>query len=334
MTVNFRKYLSGTRTRFAGIGCLAILGVLIASPYVVKAFSLEQLADETYNDFVVGPGKVEMTLKPGESKTVDLKITNRMGNPRTFNLETEDFTGSTDPEQAVVLLGSERGPYTLRDYIIPEFTTFDLNNGQRATLRVTVSVPADAEPGGRYGSLLISTDNPPSGNLGDITSGAAIVSRIGVLFFITIPGDVDHEGKMVKFDTTSGTHWFFDNTGSVGMSILYENKGSVHVNPYGIISITNISGETVGEIKIDPWFAMPDSLRRRDLTWQRDFLFGRYTATAQINRGYDNVIDTQTVTFWVIPWKIVAAVFAALVVVIGIIRFLGSRVEIKVKKKK
>lgn len=314
---------------------LAALVAGLVVPSTAGAFSIEQLpANEVYNDFVVGPGKVELTLRPGESKTMDLKVTNRMGDRRMFQLETEDFTGSTDPEETVVLLGNERGPYTLRDFLIPEQSEFELDNGQRATVRVTVSVPADAEPGGRYGSVLVSTVNRPQGSDSGVVGGAAIVSRIGVLFFVTVPGEVHHDGAMVNFDTTSGKRVFFDTVSGIGLSILYENNGSMHVNPYGAIAITNLSGETVADIDVDPWFAMPDSLRRRDITWNREFLFGRYTATATINRGYGNIIDEASVTFWIIPWKIIVSVLGGLILLIGLARFIGSRFELKRKKRR
>jgi hypothetical protein len=299
-------------------------------PFGASAFSIEQLSRESYGDFVVGPGKVEVALRPGETKTIPVVITNRMGETKVFTLETEDFTGSKDPEQTVLLLGQERGPYTLRDFIIPEERSFELENGQRATVNVTISVPEDAEPGGRYGSLLVGTATEQEQGTGGVAGGTAIVTRIGVLFFVTIPGDVVREGSLTSFDTIARQHFFFD-TAPITFSLLYENTGSVHLNPYGTITITNLSGERVREFQIEPWFAMPGSVRRRDITWDTDFLIGRYVATAQINRGYGNVIDGSSIVLWVIPWKLVALVFGVLVVMIGLVRLIGSRFEIRRK---
>jgi len=105
----------------------------------------------------------------------------------------------------------------------------------------------------------------------------------------------------------------------------------VHLNPYGRLSITNILGETVGDVEMVPWFVMPQSLRAKDVSWNREFLLGRYIATVEINRGYDNIVDTQTFVFWVLPWKVLLSFFAGLFIFFLIIRFFTSRFEFKRK---
>ncbi len=62
-------------------------------------------------------------------------------------------------------------------------------------------------------------------------------------------------------------------------------------------------------MELEPWFVLPKSLRSRDISWNRDMLFGRYTATVAINRGYDDVVDEYSVSFWVLPWKVLSVVF-------------------------
>lgn len=80
----------------------------------------------------------------------------------------------------------------------------------------------------------------------------------------------------------------------------------MYVNPYGVIRIKNIVGQEVGEVQVEPWFAMPQSLRMREVVWDRPYLFGYYTAVASINRGYGDIVDTEVLSFWVIPWKIIS----------------------------
>jgi len=296
----------------------------------VYAYEVEQLPgiDPNSKDFVVGPGKVELTIKPGEQKTTLIKVSNRLGETKNFHLEVEDFTGSDDPNQPVVLLGGQRGPYSLRDYISFSDNDFELRSGERATIPVTVSIPADAEPGGLYGTVLVSvTTNPSVKEVGG--GGSTIVSRIGTLFFVTIPGEVNKKGEVVDFGTT-GKRKFFGK-GPITFEILFKNDSSVHLNPYGQVSIKNMYGEEVGNVIADPWFALPQSLRLREVTWNREFLFGRYTATAQINRGYEDIIDTKEFTFYVLPWKIAVLVVIGLAVVIFLIKFVSTKFEIRKK---
>lgn len=310
--------------------CVITLAFASLFPSVVRAAYQSEMIDvsnATSKDFVIGPGKKEVTLKPGERAVVPVQVTNRMGENRTFKIEIEDFTGSVDPQQTVVLLGDDRGPYSLKDYIsVPEMV-FDLKNGERATIPVTIMLPTDAQPGGLYGSVLVSTVSRAADSA--TNSGSAVVSRIGTLFFINVPGEVKRDGRLTVFDTVSGARFF--GSGPIDFRLLYSNDGSVNVNPYGEIRIKNMIGEEVGLVEVEPWFAMPSSLRLREVSWNREFLFGRYTATAEINRGYDNIIDTLSFSFWVIPSKILAGLVVGCFVLVFAIRFIVTRFEFKRK---
>ena len=296
------------------------------------AYRLETIpGDEVLGDFVVGPGKTELRLQPGETVTTEILITNRTGESRVFNFETEDVVGTTGGDIAVKLLGDDRGPYSLRDYLEVPTEGIPLKHAERARVPVTVSIPADAEPGGLYGSVLVTTVTK---DVADTSSTNAvpkspIVSRIGTLFFITVPGAIAYEGVLQKFATIPDASWF--DGGPIHFELLYANTGSVHVNPYGELSITNMFGEEVGFIEIEPWFALPQSLRFREVVWSREFLFGKYTATARINRGYDDIIDEMDVTFWVLPWKVLLMVCVVVFMIVFLIRMFFTTFEFKRK---
>jgi hypothetical protein len=282
-------------------------------------------------DFVVGPGKAELVINPGESRTIELLVTNRTGQLRQFNFEVEDAVGSYNPLNPVVLLGEDRGPYTLKDYISYPNRSIDLEHNERARIPVTVSVPMDAEPGGRYGSLLVTTvtKNAEADPSGGASAGSAIVSRVGTLFFVTVPGEVNTEGELQSFATIPDRKFF--TQGPINFQLLFENKGDIHLSPYGDVRITNLFDEEVGFVELDPWFALPKSLRVREISWDRELLIGRYTATANVNRGYDDIYDTQTITFWVLPWMIIVPIFLALFVLFFLIRFFAKNFEFKRK---
>ena len=92
-------------------------------------------------------------------------------------------------------------------------------------------------------------------------------------------------------------------------------------------------GSSVGTIKIDPWFAMPQSLRFREVEWKPNYLFGRYVAHASIARGYpqdkNNVTnDEMDIVFWVFPIKLILLVLGGLILIIGGLRWILSRFKI------
>ena len=322
-------------TKHFGIRALSILMVVVAISSggiaVARAdVTLEQLPDaNSHGDFVVGPGKQEVSLQPGESETVELTIANRLGADKIFTISEEDFQGSSDPTDVVTLLGDDRGPYSLKDYIHPATTSVDIPNGYRARVPVVISVPADAQPGGLYGSLVVGTATKAgqSGANNGALPTAALVTRIGTLFFVRVAGPVTESGSLSGFGIAGGRTFILDE-GPVSFDLLYHNTGDVYVNPSGTITVTNMLGSPVGSLKIDPWFAMPQSLRFREVVWTAPFLFGRYTAHASINRGYGSTTDEADLVFWVIPWKIILAVLAGLIVIIGGLRWIFSKFKI------
>lgn len=321
------RFLSGF---FLGIGTL-LLGNGAAFASTITSY--EDIP--VFNDFVVGPTKHELFLEPGQTGVVELSVMNRLGRPMAFQLTIEDFTGSYDPDQTVMLLGDQRGPYSLRDYLKPELTDFTLSHGQKIFFKVEVAVPTDAEPGGRYGAILVST-NPEAPSLqgmaGAATAGVKIRTRIASLFFVRVKGEVQMQGFLKDFKLVNRPQWGFYEGGPVEFAIAFQNEGSVHTVPYGLIEIRNLLGKKVGEVKVDPYFAMPSSLRTREVSWDKSWLLGRYEARLFLNRGYGDIIDKMSLTFWVIPWKVLFVTVFVLFVFVLFFWFVVRRIEIRLKK--
>jgi hypothetical protein len=307
------------------------IAVAVPAPDTVlpETYRVEQLSgDQVIGDFVVGPGKVELQIAPGQSKTVSISVSNRTGAAKLFKLEMEDAAGSQDPGTPIVLLGEQAGPYTMKDFISVADDSFVIEHNKRVQIPVTITLPINAEPGGLYGSLLVTTSSLTP----ETESGAprsAVISRIGTLFFITVPGAVERNGQVVDFSTVPNKNFY--TKGPITMGVLFENTGSMHLNPYGSITVTNTFGEEVGFVEIEPWFVMPKSLRLREVAWDREMLLGRYTITAKINRGYDDVIDTQVIHIWVLPWQVMLGLFTVVFLLFIGIKFITSRFEFKRK---
>lgn len=312
---------------------LLVVGVMVFG-FGIKsalAYKIEDLSNvPVANDFVLGGGKIELWMDAGDESTKELMITNRLGRTMDFKIDIEDFKGSRNIEETIVLLGEEKGPYSLRDYLKPEITEFTLNHGQRMILPVKISIPQNAEPGGLYGSVLVTT-NPPKTEMEvekeKAKGGVRLISRLSSLFFIRVKGEVKEEGMLKDFQLEKKYY----EKGPIPFQILFENNGNVHLTPYGLIEIRNLLGKKVGEIQLDPWFSLPDSLRLREAKWDREFLFGRYTALASINRGYQDIIDQKSIEFWVLPWKIILAGLVVLVLVIWLFYWIATHFEIRRK---
>ncbi len=291
------------------------------------AYVIEDISGATdENLFVVGPTKTDFVLEKGKSATLDVKVSNLTGDTRDFILEVEDFTASPEWNQAIMLLGAERGPYSLRDYIKFSQKTFTLRHGERAVVPVTVSVPMNAEPGGLYGALLVSMQPLPKVVEGErVINQTPLVKRIGSLFYVRVAGPVKEEASLVSFDTVGSRRLF--GASPVTFNILVENKGNIHLVSEGEVVVTNMFGDVIDELKVDRWFVMPDSIRLRDVNTSRDLMIGRYRADLSLKMFGDKV-EERAVVFWVLPWKLLLLVFVIALIILWILRWVSKNFKI------
>ena len=316
-------------TKSAGIFLGALMIFSLTS--TANAYLIEDIdVSPNNNDFVLGPGKTELLLDPGETTSRELLISNRLGKPMSFEVSIEDFAGGDDPKDPVVLLGDKRGPYSLKDYLKPEMLSFTLESGKRMVLPVKIVIPKNAEPGNLLGAVLIRT-NPPENQLEiekDKAKGQVrIESQLGTLVFVRVSGPVKEEGQVTEVKTPQR----FYSGGNIPLQVFYKNTGDVYVVPYGVAEIKNMLGSVVGEVVIDPWFALPKATRFREVKWESGMVrLGRYTVDFKINRGYGDIVDEKSLTLWVIPWKLALLVFVAIFILALLIRFLHKHIKLRV----
>ena len=313
-----------------------ILGALFLAVFslmgVALAFEKSRADLPAQNDFVVEPGKTEIFVNSGETVTKSITITSRINKTVKFKLTTEDMIGTTDAQSPIKLLGDEKGPYSVKDLIKPEISEFSLDLGEKIIIPVTVSIPIDAEPRGYYGALIVSNEPEILGDSGSTqTEGKArLISRIGSLFFVRINGEGKEAGNLEDFKIIGPSKSFYQNRPS-GFEILFKNTGNVHLVPHGKITIKNILGKEIGSIPVDAYFSLPDSIRYREVLWQAGNGLGRYTANLSLFPGYGNENEESSIAFWIIPWKILVAVFVGLVIFISFVYYVLTRFELKKK---
>ncbi len=299
------------------------------NPAPVFAYSIEKLNFANQGDIVVGPGKTELSLDPGASSTQEIIVSNRSGQTKIINISVEDFQGTKDLNETVQFLGDKNSPFSLKDYVKLETNQITLRFGERLRLPVVISIPQTATPGGLYGAVMVSASNPDEGADQTPANAAAgkvkVITRVASLFFVKVNGEVINDGDLKSFKAVKG----FYEKGPVTFQIISENNGSVYLSPYGTIEIKNILGSKIDEREVDPWFVMPGAVRMREIKWNSNMLFGRYTATLYLNRGYKDVIDTQSFSFWVIPWRILSIILVGLILVVWFFIWIARHIQWK-----
>jgi len=314
------------RTHFIIFVCICFFPV---QAFAMKTEVMENVPAD--NSFPVGPTSFSIDASPGDSIIKTIQIDNRFGRSKNFSISVEDFQGSeSDPAQTVLLQGEKSGRYSAKDWITLESTGFTSNHhGERTRMNVTVRIPENADPGDHYASVIVSADPDAvqdQENLGE--ANVRIISRVGILFFIRVLGNIEEKGQLQSFESVS--RWYWEQP--VNFNIVYKNSGTVRTRPFGEVRITNIFGSVSGVIYVDPYTVLRNSIRGMKYEWHPENLpFGRYAATLKLYNGYNGLFEEKQIFFWIFPWKQCGVGILLAVSVFALIRFFRKNFEVKRK---
>jgi len=277
-----------------GVVLVALLGAPVVLVQAEEEILIEQLTGvPVRNDFSIGPTKFSFDLNPGEETVAELQITSRIEKETDFEVGVEDFTSQEDPEKYTKFLGEEKSQFSSKEWFEPVVWKFTLKHGERIFLPIKISVPSDAEIGGHYSVVFVKTAPREDGGKTAIT----LSSRVGSLFLFNIGnGAVKTAGELISFKTSKKIYGSLPVT----FELNFKNEGDAHLTPFGKIIISNLFGKTVDQLTVLDWVVLRDSERTQRTEWPPEFAFGRYTATVQIERGYNNLTDVKTTTFYVL----------------------------------
>jgi hypothetical protein len=213
---------------------------------------------------------------------------------------------------------------------------FTLAAGEWKTIQATVTPAQDAAFGYYYAFVFSRAETPQA-----VPGRAAIHggSAVLVLLDVVVPG-AKREVSLESFETDKKVYEFLP----VNFLTRLHNTGNVHAAPRGNIFIKNTAGEEVAllEVNFEKGNILPSSKRIFETAWTQGFPFykdrvidgavvrdengkivrdlewnfselqnlrmGRYTASLVLvyDDGTRDVPIEGSVSFWVMPWRILA----------------------------
>jgi len=317
-----------------------IFSTIILLSFSAQAFSAHAAEDggpaSEKGRFDVKPASFGIELAPGESAKKTIEVSNWLAEGKTndFRVEIEDFSGHSDPKKSIDLRGSGAKRYGAKDWIKLETDRFSAAFGDNITLEISIEVPKDADVGDHYVAILVSNDPRKDGGASQESekkSNVSIRSRIGVLFFIRVKGEAKESGALVSFEKDKR---FYDR-GSVNFRTIFQNKGTVRLRPQGMIEIRSMFGKMLDVIEVGPYNVLRESSRAMEYGWKQEgFLFGRYSATIRMDRGYGDATDEKVLYFWIIPWKSILIFIFVAGIIIELLRYIHKKIYFEVRIKK
>lgn len=308
--------------------CRFILGVGITGVLSVLSVAL-LMAPSTVSagtGLTVQPIKISQTMKPGDTVSGKVLLTNASPEDVTVDLSIQDFVPSPGSD-SFNFVGRAEGVTTVRDWIkfdLPK-DSFTFKEGDIREIPYTITAPKDAEPGSHFGVLFFKAVRTADAN-----ASFKVGTQVGVLVFVTIPGKFQQKGTIKDFTSPS-----FLQTGPVVFNMQFENTGTVHFEPKGTIEVTNMFGSKVGSVPIEGYAVLPTGIKKMSFTWHTvGLLLGKYHAVANVYNTEGEVISTASTDFLALPVWYAVICIVILIVLYVVIRFLKRRVKFTVSLKK
>jgi hypothetical protein len=299
-TVGRRSFVSKVSLAFVIV--LASYG----GPSCLAAAAAARSAREAGTDraaLSVSPAILERVLDAGVAGETSIAVTNVTEFPIPVRTTAQSFLSQEEIDE------EHRHSYDASTWFQIAEPDFVLQPHERRDIKMTITPPAKAEPGGHYSTILfqpmIHSETTSPGN-------AQLIARVGVQALLVITGEILE--KVLPVGTLHSRRFY--QSGPIDFSFRVHNQGNIHVIPTGRIVIYDWRGRRVASVPIQPSVLLPGTRKDFRASWERNWPAGRYRAVAEIVYGTDQKrVMLAPVVFWAVPFPAIATVG----VVIGLV---------------
>lgn len=263
-------------------------------------------AEAPKTGLAISPPTFELAANPGDVLKNSMRVDNMVDIPLEVTVEARNFAALG--EDGGINLAPDQDEYSLASWITVSPKKLTIPARESRTFDYTITIPRNATPGGRFGSIIFQTA-PTTALSGG--SGVAVSQEVGSLVFVKIAGEANEKASIASFAPTNNVN----DRGPVHFDIRVKNDGNVHFKPSGTITISNFFGQKVATIPVNEQNVLPGAIRKMDASWNEGWLFGRYNATLSLVYGKDSQVITASTAFWGFPYKLVSVILLILIVV-------------------
>jgi hypothetical protein len=335
-----------------------LTGVVIAAFALASAVLLisTSKAAQLSGDFALelSPSPIVATIKPGAETNIPLKIHNIGIHAENLKIELKEF--SIDQKTGVIDV-SQQPPAEVDKWVTFDQPTFTAQVGQWVTDNIKISLPK--ESGFSYSFAVVvsrASENQTS-------SGRQLQGSVADFTLV----NVDKPGASSKIDVTNfSTDQQIYEFLPTKINVAFKNVGNTITQPQGNIFILRNASDTkplaTMPVNQNQGYVLPGVQRSFIASWSdgfpvfkttttadgssstglsfnwdnlSNFRIGKYTAklVAYYNDGQRDVPIERDVTFWVIPYKTIAAIVIILIILLLVRRRFVERKTNKAVKK-
>jgi hypothetical protein len=274
----------------------------------------------------ISPLHNQLTLNPGESSTLKINIKNITQNGVTAKAYINDFKSDNRTGNPIIITDPKTTLQTsIKKFVRP--VDVPLAVGQKKEVTVPINIPAGTTPGAYYGILRYRAIPAGSGTPKD--GEVSLSASVGTIVLIQVKGNLKERAQLSAlkvYNDDSSKTVFFHKPNKAGVEI--SNLGNSFLQPFGKVTVTNMSGKEVYSYEINSSnprsTVLPGSKRMFIDPIKNISKPGRYTLNASIAVGNGSDVLVSQKTFWYITSGLLLAILGILVLLI-VLTFLAYR---------
>lgn len=309
---------------------LSLSSVLITAIALLAPSSLAAAqAAGTGQALEIGPPVISITGDPGQSLSTNISLRDVSASDLYVTSQVNDFEAGGEDGTPKVILDNSVSPFSIKNWI-PPITPSTLKSRQVKTIKVAINIPINAAPGGYYG-IIRFTGVPPELKG---SSGVSLNASLGSLVFIKVSGQAKEQINIEEFSVNSGDGQATSLLQGKPITFVQrvKNTGNTFEQPTGIVTIKDMFGKTVATLQVnsEQRLVLSDSTRKfeqklDDSVIGNKILFGKYTADFTLTYGGSSTEIKQSISFWVIPYTLIAVIIIALIIAFFALRLFIQR---------
>ncbi len=319
--------------------------LLLLQPVLSPPPTLAQSNSSGGINIQISPLPIELSTKPGTKTSADLRVRNAGSSTETLKATLKTFTEEGLDGKVVLHDPGPGDDYV--NWVTFSKPTFNAPPGEWQTIKMNVNVPKSAAFG-YYFAVQFELANPPK----TIPGQAGL--RGAVAIFVLLNAEAGGETRQAQVTDFVADHKSYEFL-PANFTVRVHNSGNLHVAPRGSIFIYR-GNKKVGDISVNSTAGniLPKSNRVFNASWSDGFpayqpvldgngkpildkngqpkqslkwdfthanrlRFGHYRAdlTLVYNDGTRDIPINGLVSFWVIPWRVLA-VLVVIAIFIGI----------------
>jgi hypothetical protein len=310
---------SATVCSLTGLAPLALAATAPATPKVAPG------APGSGQALEIAPPLLSLSGDPGQVLKAQINLRDISSTSLIVSGQVNDFVAAGEDGTPKILMNNDTSsPFSMKSWV-GALPTLNMTPRQIKNFPITITIPKNASPGGHYGVIRF-TATPP-----DLKgTGVSLSASLGALVLLTVNGNAKESMNIQEFSVNRNgkTAKLFESTPLTFVERL-KNTGNIHEKPAGQVIIKNMFGKNVAALNVNmpPRNILPDSIRKFSQPLDKSVigskkLFGKYTADLKVTYGANKQVTTSSLSFWVIPYRLIITVIVLLVVCFFALRFL------------